>query len=98
MGRTFNKSLAWRERAKNALVGGGQPHKQSNPPQPIMIAGAKGSHFWDADGNDYIDYLMGYGPMILGHAYPTVITAVAKALEQGNVYNVGHTFRSKRKQ
>ncbi len=92
MGRTFNKSLAWRERAKNALVGGGQPHKQSNPPQPIMIAGAKGSHFWDADGNDYIDYLMGYGPMILGHAYPTVITAVAKALEQGNVYNVGHTL------
>lgn len=92
MGRTFNKSLAWRERAKNALVGGGQPHKQSNPPQPIMIAGAKGSHFWDADGNDYIDYLMGYGPMILGHAYPTVITAVANALEQGNVYNVGHTL------
>ena len=92
MGRTFKKSLAWRERAKNALVGGGQPHKQSNPPQPIMIAGAKGSHFWDADGNDYIDYLMGYGPMILGHAYPTVITAVANALEQGNVYNVGHTL------
>lgn len=92
MGRTFKKSLAWRERAKTALVGGGQPHKQSNPPQPIMIAGAKGSHFWDADGNDYIDYLMGYGPMILGHAYPTVITAVAKALEQGNVYNVGHTL------
>ncbi len=92
MRRTFKKSLAWRERAKNALVGGGQPHKQSNPPQPIMIAGAKGSHFWDADGNDYIDYLMGYGPMILGHAYPTVITAVANALEQGNVYNVGHTL------
>ncbi len=92
MGRTFKKSLAWRERAKAALVGGGQPHKQSNPPQPIMIASAKGSHFWDADGNDYIDYLMGYGPMILGHAYPTVITTVANALKQGNVYNVGHTL------
>ncbi len=92
MGRTFDKSLAWRERAKAALVGGGQPHKQSNPPQPIMIAGGKGSHFWDADGHDYIDYLMGYGPMILGHAYPTVIEAVAKALERGNVYNVGHTL------
>ncbi len=90
MGRSFEKSLAWRERAKAALVGGGQPHKQSNPPQPIMIAGGKGSHFWDADGNDYIDYLMGYGPMILGHAYPAVIEAVAKALERGNVYNVGH--------
>ena len=92
MRRTFEKSLTWRKRAKAALVGGGQPHKQSNPPQPIMIAGGKGSHFWDADGNDYIDYLMGYGPMILGHAYPTVIEAVAKALERGNVYNVGHTL------
>ena len=92
MGRSFEKSLAWRERAKAALVGGGQPHKQSNPPEPVMIAGGKGSHFWDADGNDYIDYLMGYGPMILGHAYPSVIEAVAKALERGNVYNVGHTL------
>jgi len=92
MGRSFEKSLAWRERARAALVAGGQVHKQSNPPQPIMIAGGKGSHFWDADGNDYIDYLMGYGPMILGHAYPTVIEAVAKALERGNVYNVGHTL------
>ncbi len=92
MGQSFEKSLAWRKRAEAALVGGGQPHKQSQPPQPIMIAGAKGAHFWDADGNDYIDYLMGYGPMILGHAYPTVIEAVAKYLERGNVYNFGHTL------
>lgn len=92
MTRSFEKSLAWKERAKAALVGGGQPHKQSQPPQPIMIAGGKGAHFWDADGNDYIDYLMGYGPMILGHAYPTVIEAVTKYLARGNVYNFGHTL------
>lgn len=92
MARSFEKSFAWRERAKAALVGGGQPHKQSRPPQPIMIAGGKGAHFWDADGNDYIDYLMGYGPMILGHAYPAVREAVAKYLERGNVYNFGHTL------
>ncbi len=52
MGRSFEKSLVWRKRAKAALVDGGQVHKQSNPPQPIMIAGGKGSHFWDVDGND----------------------------------------------
>ena len=92
MDRTFEKSLAWQARANAALVGGGQPHKRSRPPQPVMVAGGKGAHFWDADGNDYIDYLMGYGPMILGHAYPTVIEAVAKALERGNVYNFGHTL------
>ena len=93
MGRSFEKSLAWKERAKAALVGGGQPHKQSQPPKPVMVAGAKGAHFWDADGNDYIDYLMGYGPMILGHAYPSVIDTVTKYLvERGNVYNFGHTL------
>ena len=70
-----------------------KPHKQSQPPRPVMISGAKGAHFWDADGNDYIDYLMGYGPMILGHAYPTVIDTVTKYLvERGNVYNFGHTL------
>ena len=43
--------------------------------------------------NDYIDYLMGFGPMILGHAYPTVIDTVTKYLvERGNVYNFGHTL------
>ena len=93
MGRSFEKSLAWQKRARAALVGGGQPHKQSQPPKPVMIAGAKGAHFWDADGNDYIDYLMGYGPMILGYAYPTVIETVRKYLvERGNVYNFGHTL------
>ena len=93
MGRSFEKSLAWQKRAEAALVGGGQPHKRSQPPRPVMIAGAKGAHFWDADGNDYIDYLMGYGPMILGHAYPTVIDTVTKYLvERGNVYNFGHTL------
>lgn len=93
MERSFEKSLAWQARANATLVGGGQPHKRSQPPRPVMIAGAKGSHFWDADGNDYIDYLMGYGPMILGHAYPSVIDTVARYVrERGNVYNFGHTL------
>ena len=90
--KSFEQSLVWQKRAKEALVGGGQPHKRSRPPQPVMIDRAVGSHFWDVDGNEYIDYLMGYGPMLLGHAYPKVIEAVTKYLQRGNIYNVGHTL------
>jgi len=88
--RTFEKSIQLQERAKQVMVGGGQPHKRSQPPQPIMIERGQGSHIWDADGNEYIDYLMGYGPILLGHAYPRVIEVVTTHLAKGNIYNVGH--------
>ena len=88
--RKFDRSLQLQERAKQVLVGGGQPHKRRQPPQPIMIERGQGCHIWDADGNEYIDYLMAYGPVLLGYGYPKVIDAVATHLEKGNVYNVGH--------
>ena len=90
MKRTLERSLKLRERARQVIMGGGQPHKRSNPPQPVMIERGLGSHFWDADGNEYIDYLMAYGPVLLGYAYPRVIEAVSEHLKKGNIYNVGH--------
>lgn len=51
------------------MMGGGQPHKRSNPPEPVMMAKGKGSHIWDVDGNEYIDYLMAFGPVLLGYGY-----------------------------
>ena len=49
----------------------------------ITIAKAKGSHVIDQDGNEYVDYLIGSGPMILGHGHPEVIEAVIEALPNG---------------
>ncbi|MFC1714793.1 aspartate aminotransferase family protein [Candidatus Poribacteria bacterium] len=90
MKRVLERSLGLRERARQVIVGGGQAHKRSNPPQPVMIERGKGSHIWDADGNEYIDYLMAYGPVLLGYAYPRVMEAVTEHIKKGNIYNVGH--------
>lgn len=51
----------------------------------IMTRGA-GCHVWDADGNRYIDYRLGFGPIILGHAYPAVIQQVAEAIQNGTMF------------
>ncbi len=53
---------------------------------PRFIDRAAGSHIWDVDGNEYIDYVCSYGPGILGHAHPQVVAAVQKACEKGLTY------------
>ncbi|ALA60983.1 glutamate-1-semialdehyde 2,1-aminomutase [Nitrospira moscoviensis] len=54
--------------------------------QPRFITRAKGSRLYDVDGNRYLDYVLSWGPMILGHAAPAVISAIKKAAGQGTSY------------
>ncbi|WP_062117579.1 aspartate aminotransferase family protein [Aureimonas sp. AU40] len=56
-------------------------------PYPLFVTSGSGSHVIDADGNDYVDYLLGLGPMILGHRPPRVTRAVVEQIE-----NVGTVF------
>ena len=53
---------------------------------PIFIEKAKGSKLYDVDGNEYIDYIASWGPMILGHAHPEVVAAIQNAAENGSSY------------
>jgi glutamate-1-semialdehyde 2,1-aminomutase len=53
---------------------------------PLFIEKARGSRIFDADGNSYIDYVLSWGPMILGHAHPKVVAALKKAAEKGTSY------------
>ena len=53
---------------------------------PIFIDKGKGSHIWDADGNEYIDYCASWGPLILGHANDTVLNAVEKTMRNGTSF------------
>ncbi len=55
---------------------------------PFFAVKAKGSHIWDADGNDYVDYVGTWGPAIHGHAHPTIIRAVQEAAESGTSFGV----------
>ncbi|HEY5648375.1 MAG TPA: glutamate-1-semialdehyde 2,1-aminomutase [Nitrospiria bacterium] len=53
---------------------------------PLFIKKAKGARVWDADGNSYIDYVLSWGPMILGHANPKIIAAIKSAASRGTSY------------
>lgn len=80
------KSKALFEEAKNWMPGGvNSPVRAygSVGRVPRFIAAAKGSKIVDVDGNEYIDYVCSWGPGILGHAYPSVISAVQKACREG---------------
>ncbi|ABS28669.1 glutamate-1-semialdehyde 2,1-aminomutase [Anaeromyxobacter sp. Fw109-5] len=50
---------------------------------PRFIARGKGSHLFDVDGNDYVDYVLSWGPMIVGHAHPEVMREVQDAMKEG---------------
>lgn len=53
---------------------------------PAFIDRGKGSKVWDADGNEYVDYVGSWGPMILGHAHPKVVAALKKAASRGTSF------------
>ncbi len=68
------------------MPGGVSSPVRAFDPYPIFIAEAKGSKLIDVDGNEYIDYCMAFGPLILGHAHPRVVRAVQDQAEVGMLY------------
>ncbi|MCA0905952.1 aminotransferase class III-fold pyridoxal phosphate-dependent enzyme [Ruegeria marisrubri] len=72
----------WIARAKEVLPAGGF----GNFDPGIIIARGEGSHVWDEDGKEYIDYLIGSGPMLLGHGHPEVMEAVLEQLPKGMTF------------
>jgi glutamate-1-semialdehyde 2,1-aminomutase len=59
-------------------------------PHPIFVSHGLGSHIWDVDGNQYVDYLLAYGPLVLGHAHPALIAAVQRQLGLGSAFGIPH--------
>ena len=72
------RSLSYRSEAAVHLPGGVSSSWQTWPPHPIYVSRGKGSHVWDIDGNDYVDYHNGYGAMVMGHAHPKIVEAVQR--------------------
>ncbi|WP_420403525.1 aspartate aminotransferase family protein [Nisaea sp.] len=69
----------WCERAARVLPAAGF----GNFDPSVVIARGKGARVWDADGNEYVDYLIGSGPMMLGHGHPEVLQAVQEQVAHG---------------
>lgn len=83
------KSEALFEKAKKYFPGGvNSPVRafRSVGGTPLFIQKGKGSHIWDADGNEFIDYCGSWGPLILGHANAKVVEAIKKTVENGSSF------------
>jgi len=72
----------WIDRAREVLPAAGFGNFDAS----IVIARGEGSHVWDEDGNEYVDYLIGSGPMLLGHGHPEVMEAVLEQLPKGMTF------------
>jgi glutamate-1-semialdehyde 2,1-aminomutase len=81
----------WRD-ARNVFPGGIVHDSRHMAPYPIYVARAQGSRKWDVDGNEYIDYYGGHGSLILGHAHPSFLAAVAGQAALGSHFAACHTL------
>lgn len=76
------------DRARKVMPAGGFGNFDAD----VFIQRGQGAHVWDEDGNEYIDYLIGSGPMLLGHGHPEVIEAVQAQLDRGMTFFANNAF------
>ena len=74
------------EKARRYLPGGNGGNLSLPTELDFLASRGSGSHIFDVSGNEYVDWLMGSGPMVLGHAHPAVTEAVIKAVEDGSTF------------
>jgi len=89
--KDFTKSHALLRESNRCMVGGvSSPVRAFNSVggRPFLAESGKGSRLRDVDGNEYIDYVLSWGPLAMGHAYPAVVEAVQKAMESGSSFGV----------
>jgi len=85
--QTRTRSQQLFERAQQSLVEGvNSPSrgKATYSPGPIFLERGSGSHIWDADGNQYVDFMMSFGALIHGHAHPKLVSVVSEGMAEGS--------------
>jgi glutamate-1-semialdehyde 2,1-aminomutase len=85
--RTRTNDARLRQRARGVIPGGMYGHMSANalPPEyPQFYQRSEGSHVWDVDGNEYVDFMCSFGPIILGHQHPKVEAAAAAQRADGD--------------
>jgi len=76
-------SIAYRATAGRHVAGGVASSWQDSPPHAIYIDRGQGNRIWDIDGNEYLDFHLGYGAMVVGHAHPKIVEAIQAAAARG---------------
>ena len=98
--RSLEKSYALKARTEQLIPSCTQTFSKG-PTQfvqgvaPVFLVRGQGSHVWDVDGNEYIDYPMALGPVILGHNYPAVTEAVMRQIRDGTTFSLPHPLEVK---
>ena len=91
MGNRYEASARMLERAKQVIAGGvSSEFRKYNHPHAIFYDRAQGSRIWDIDGNEYLDFTLSQGPMILGHSHPEVLQAVTEYSATGQMFAGQH--------
>ena len=86
-----DKSKALFERARRSLAGGvSSEFRKANAPHTLVYVRAEGVRLIDADENEYLDFALSQGPMVLGHSHPEVLAAVERASRDGQLYAALH--------
>jgi glutamate-1-semialdehyde 2,1-aminomutase len=85
--RSRARSQEWFERAQRSLIEGvNSPSRGAAvySPGPVFLERGRGSHVWDVDGNEYVDFMMSFGALIQGHAHPRIVDVVSRAMAEGS--------------
>jgi glutamate-1-semialdehyde 2,1-aminomutase len=77
------------DRAKKVFAGGVNHNARLYRPYPLFVSRARGSQFWDEDGNSYVDYWMGHTALILGHSPEPVVDALQEQVAEGTLFGMG---------
>lgn len=81
------------ERTKGSLGGGVSTGlRASMKPHPLFFERGEGCRLYDVDGHEYVDYVLGWGPVILGHAHPRLVESVGAQLPRGQTFGAGHVL------
>jgi glutamate-1-semialdehyde 2,1-aminomutase len=80
--------------ARNVIAGGvsSDIRRASGARPPLYVDHARGSRLWDVDGNEYVDYVLGQGPLLFGHSHPVIVEAVTRQLSRGQIYSAQHAL------
>jgi len=90
-GISYAKSSSLLERAKKVIAGGvSSEFRKYGHPHAIFYSHGKGSRLYDVDGNEYLDFTLSQGPMIVGHSHPRVIKAVEEYSALGQMFAGQH--------
>ena len=87
----YSNSAQWLERSKKLIAGGvSSEFRKYNHPHAIFYTHAKGTRIYDVDGNEYLDFTLSQGPMIVGHSHPEILKAVEEYSALGQMFAGQH--------